>query len=41
MTLDYRTDRVRVIVNNKGVVTRVPSIGWLTITKIWLRIKIN
>lgn len=27
MTMDYRMDRVRVIVNAKGIVTSVPSIA--------------
>ncbi len=27
MTMDYRTDRVRVIVNERGIVTRVPTIA--------------
>ncbi len=27
ITLDYRTDRVRVFVDKKGVVTQIPSIG--------------
>lgn len=27
MTMDYRTDRVRVIVNQAGIVTQVPRTG--------------
>jgi hypothetical protein len=27
ITMDYRTDRIRVFVNNKGIVTQVPSIS--------------
>jgi hypothetical protein len=27
ITLDYRTDRVRVFIDKKGVVTQTPSIG--------------
>jgi hypothetical protein len=27
VTMDYRTDRVRVFVNDKGIVTRVPTTG--------------
>lgn len=27
MTMDYRTDRVRVIVNQAGIVTEVPRTG--------------
>lgn len=27
VTMDYRTDRVRVFVNSKGIVTSVPSIA--------------
>lgn len=27
MTMDYRTDRVRVLVNNRGIVTRTPTIA--------------
>lgn len=27
VTMDYRTDRVRVIVNNKGIVIQTPIVG--------------
>lgn len=27
VTFDYRTDRVRIIVNNKGIVVAVPTVG--------------
>ena len=27
ITLDYRTDRIRVFVNNKGIVKSVPTVG--------------
>jgi hypothetical protein len=27
VTMDFRTDRVRVFVNNKGIVTQVPTIA--------------